>query len=95
MIYTSGSMNLHQSPRTSYEKLKIQEKLAQLILNEISQYTVHNNPEGKLDFFKLQLHACATPWVVNHNQYHYTSKDTGKKTGFATLSHALLAVQFT
>lgn len=51
MIYTSGSMNLHQSPRTSYEKLKIQEKLAKLILNDISQYTVHNNPEGKLDFF--------------------------------------------
>lgn len=50
MIYTSGSMNLHQTPRTSYEKLKIQEKLAKLILNEISQYTVHNNPEGKLDF---------------------------------------------
>lgn len=51
MIYTSGSMNLHQTPRTSYEKLKIQEKLAKLILNDISQYTVHNNPEGKLDFF--------------------------------------------
>lgn len=44
-------MNLHQTPRTSYEKLKIQEKLAKLILNDISQYTVHNNPEGKLDFF--------------------------------------------
>lgn len=44
-------MNLHQTPRTSYEKLKIQEKFAKLILNDISQYTVHNNPEGKLDFF--------------------------------------------
>lgn len=32
-------MNLHQTPRTSYEKLKIQEKLAQLILNDILQYT--------------------------------------------------------
>lgn len=50
MIYTSGSMNLHQSPRTSYEKLKIQEKLAQLILNDILQYTLLNYPEGKLDF---------------------------------------------
>lgn len=44
-------MNLHQTPRTSYEKLKIQEKLTQLILNDILQYTLHNNPEGKLDFF--------------------------------------------
>lgn len=49
-------MNLHQTPRTSSEKLKIQEKLAQLILNEISQYIVHNYLDGKLDY--LTIIAC-------------------------------------
>lgn len=66
MIYTSGSMNLHQTPRTSYEKLKIQEKLAKLILNDISQYTVHNNPEGKLDF--LTTIACMCDPLGNKPQ---------------------------
>lgn len=56
-------MNLHQTPRTSYEKLKIQEKLAKLILNEISQYIVHNYPEGKLDF--LTTIACMCDPIGN------------------------------
>lgn len=66
MIYTSGSMNLHQTPRTSYEKLKIQEKLAQLILNDISQYIVHNYLYGKLDF--LTTIACMCDPLGNKPQ---------------------------
>lgn len=68
MIYTSGSMNLHQTPRTSYEKLKIQEKLAQLILNDILQYTLHNYPEGKLDFLTTGTIACMCDPIGNKPQ---------------------------
>lgn len=55
ILYTNGSMNLHQTPRTSYEKLKIQEKSAQTNLNDIPQYIVHNYPEGKLDYLPVHV----------------------------------------
>lgn len=51
-------MNLHQTPRTSYEKLKIQEKSAQTNLNDIPQYIVHNYPEGRLDYLHVTNIVC-------------------------------------
>lgn len=59
-------MNLHQTPRTSYGKSKIQEKLAKLILNDISQYIVHNYLYGKLDF--LTTIACMCDPLGNKPQ---------------------------
>lgn len=58
ILYTNGSMNLHQTPRTSYEKLKIQEKSAQTNLNDIPQYIVHNYPEGRLDYLHVTNIVC-------------------------------------